>query len=117
MCIRKYMEDYPTDIRLPKLKKNLDQVLWNRAKVSDNVDGYAEYLLLMPDGLHAREAEQKVEILDKAVLTAGAKFMFSSGAVLYPYDTVNKEWCYLNFFEHPYYLHAREFVSKPAHRL
>lgn len=71
MCIRKYMEDYPTDIRLPKLKKNLDQVLWNRAKVSDNVDGYAEYLLLMPDGLHAREAEQKVEILEKAVLTAG----------------------------------------------
>lgn len=37
----------------------------------------------------------------------GSKFMSSKGTVLSPYDTVDKEWRHLNFFEHPCYLHAR----------
>ncbi|EJW89706.1 ISXoo13 transposase, partial [gut metagenome] len=31
----------------------------------------------------------------------GAKFMSSKGTILPPYDTVDKEWRHLNFFEHP----------------
>ena len=37
----------------------------------------------------------------------GAKFMSSKGTVLPPHDTVEKQWRHLNFFEHPWYLHAR----------
>ena len=37
----------------------------------------------------------------------GAQFMSSKGTLLSPYDTMDKEWRHLNFFEHPCYLHAR----------
>jgi transposase len=37
----------------------------------------------------------------------GAQFLSSKGTLLSPYDTMEKEWRHLNFFEHPCYLHAR----------
>lgn len=37
----------------------------------------------------------------------GARFLSSKGTCLQAYDSVEKEWRHLNFFEYPCYIHAR----------